>query len=177
MTFIIIDKTLDNLAKDNLRLYFLAILLISLLTLSAALIAQYLGFAPCPLCIYQRYPYAAMILFSIAALFIKNRHKLALTAIILTQTLSIIISGYHSGIELDIFAPFASCQTVANYASMSLEEIKNHINNTAAVDCSKPSLVILGVSMAQWNFLFNIFLITISTIIYFKKSDDAKAIF
>jgi disulfide bond formation protein DsbB len=167
---------LDKFASNNFRLLFASTLLISISALIGAFFAEKIGYAPCPLCIYQRYPYAMLIAICTAALMSKNCPKFWLVAVILMEFIGLALSGYHSGIELGLLPPLESCQSSINYTSMSLDEIKSHINATQATDCSKPSIVILGVSMAQWNYLFNLFLIILNGMIYFRKTDNAKTV-
>ena len=171
-----INGTMNKLASNNFRLFWVLMLLISIIALASAFIAQSMGFAPCPLCIYQRYPYAFIIAICAIALSGKSCHKFWLVAIILAEFVGLALSGYHSGIELGWLPPLESCHISINDVNMSLEELKKSISSTQATDCSKPSIVILGISMAQWNYIFNLFLIIISIIVYFKKPDNAKTV-
>jgi disulfide bond formation protein DsbB len=171
-----INSIINKLAADNFRLFFALIILISVGILASAFSAENMGFSPCPLCIYQRYPYVFLIIVGALALIDKSHHLLWLIAIILIEFANLALSGYHSSIELGFLPPLESCHSNLYNSNMSLQEIESHINITPASDCSKPSVVILGISMAQWNYVFNLILVTISTMVYFKKPENAKTV-
>ena len=119
-----------------------------------------------------------MFLSIVAALALINKahYLLWLIAIILIEFASLALSGYHSSIEIGLLPPLESCHSTLYNSNMSLQEIENHINATPASDCSKPSVIVLGISMAQWNYIFNLFLVIISVMVYFKKPDNAKTV-
>jgi disulfide bond formation protein DsbB len=172
----LINCIISKLAANNSRLFFALIAIISAAILACAFKAQNMGFAPCPLCIYQRYPYMGLIFIGTIALFDKSHHLLWLIAVILLEFVNLALSGYHSSIELGLLPPLESCQSNLYSSEMSLQEIENYINKTPTSDCSKPSVIVWGISMAQWNYIFNLFLVTISTMVYFKKPNNAKTV-
>jgi disulfide bond formation protein DsbB len=157
---------LNKIAGNDAKLFFVMMLAIATLTLIFALVAEYMGFAPCPLCIYQRLPYALIIAVSILALSIKKLREHLALLLILAQVTSILLSAYHSAIEFGWIDPLDTCSGTTDYSKLSLDEIKNHINDAPIANCAVPSVVIFGLSMAQWNFIFNIFLIAVSIPIF-----------
>ena len=95
--------------------YFLAILLINILIiLSALFIEFFLKIKPCILCIYQRYAYYIIILFSIIYFLKKDLKILLILLIIFTSLVSIILSVYHVGIETGFIEETMSCKTLSN---------------------------------------------------------------
>ena len=87
----------------NKKNFYLFILFYSLSAIFFALYIEYiLGYKPCKLCIYQRIPYIISIFISFVGYnYFKNDKILFL--IIITFFLSVLISGYHYGIENNIF--------------------------------------------------------------------------
>jgi disulfide bond formation protein DsbB len=144
------------------------------MAITAAFVAQYLGFIPCLLCIYQRIPYGLMILTGIGGLIYSKYFKLWLIILIIFQLTSIFISGYHSSIEMGLLPPLSSCSNHLDYAKMSLDEIKTRLNTFATPNCATPAIVILSLSMAQWNLIFSSLLLTLIVMLFRYK--NAKTI-
>ncbi len=93
----------------NKKNFYLFILFYSLLAIFFALYVEYvLGYKACKLCLYQRIPYIIAIFISfIGYNYFKNDKILIL--IILIFSISALISGYHFGIENNIFEEFSGC--------------------------------------------------------------------
>ena len=93
----------------NKKNFYLLILFYSLFAVLFALYVEYiLGYKPCKLCVYQRIPYLAAIFISfIGYNYFKNVRILIL--IIMIFSISSLISGYHYGIEKNIFEEFSGC--------------------------------------------------------------------
>jgi disulfide bond formation protein DsbB len=124
-------------------------------------------YQPCPLCNYQR-----MVFFFIVGLtFVaninkkgsiqKNLQKKYLLIILLALIINAGIAFFHSGVELKIFSLPESCGSKA-VSSNNPEELLQQINNTNATDCSKPSFYFLGLTMANWNFIYCLLLLSSS---------------
>jgi disulfide bond formation protein DsbB len=156
----------NKIAHNNAKLFFIFTIFIASCTLISAFVVEYMGYPPCILCIYQRFPYAALVIVSIFALFLKKHHKPLLLLIMLIEVVSIGLGGFHSAIEFGWINPLATCSSQINYANLSLEQLKSYIDTAPLADCSKPAILIIGLSMAQWNFIFNIFLLAISVLTF-----------
>ena len=130
--------------------------------LVALYIEHVLSVSPCKLCLYQRIPYILSIIISIFGyFFLKN--KIWIYLLILIFFSSSIISGYHFGIENNIFNEYSGC------ANESLEiidkkELLQNLNNFLPT-CKDINFRIFGLSLATINFLLSIAL-TIITIKY-----------
>ena len=123
-----------------------------------------LGFKPCILCVYQRIPYAIALLISLIAFF--NGNKMTLLIILgLTFVASVLLSGYHVGIEKGIIEPIFSC-TGDNINALEKEEILKSLNNIQP-DCKDVEFSIFGVSLATLNFIIS-FVLTIVIVYIFK---------
>ena len=91
--------------------FYLLILIISILTIFFALYVEYiLQYKACKLCLYQRIPYLIAIFISFIGFNYYENDKILLL-IILIFALSFLISGYHYGIEKNIFVEFSGCAT------------------------------------------------------------------
>lgn len=139
----------------------LAYLVASVAILATAWIFQYgFGYAPCELCMYQRYPYMAVVVLAALSLYLIKRAPFnsprtalgGLVVIVLAMCLEAAIALYHVGIEQTWWRGSGSC--VATFsASMSEEEIRNIILSSPPVRCDVPAWTLLSVSMAGYNFL------------------------
>ena len=153
------------MSDQNIKKIFIVIFYLSLFSLIAALYVEYiLGFKPCILCIYQRIPYAIALLISLIAFFTGNR-KVILIILGLTFVGSVLLSGYHVGIEKGIIESIFSC-TGQNVNALQKEEILKSLNNIKP-DCKDVDFSIFGISLATLNFI-NSFVLTIVIVYIFK---------
>jgi len=161
---------------NNARLFFIGQLLLSVTALSMAYLAEHLGFKPCPLCLYARVPYFLIAFISIFALLISKWRNFFLVLIIGICGFSVGLAAYHSAIEFGWAAPLETCKSDTSFAFLSLEEIKSKLEKGEAQmpDCSKPELFILGMSMAQLNFILNSSLVVISIVILKRRIWTSK---
>ena len=153
------------MSDQNIKKFFIIVFITSFFTLAAALYVEYiLSFKPCILCIYQRIPYAIALLISLIAFFNDNK-KTLLVILGLTFVASVLLSGYHVGIEKGIFEPIFSC-TGDNINALEKEEILKSLNNIQP-DCRDVDFSIFGVSLATLNFIIS-FVLTIVIVYIFK---------
>ncbi len=139
---------MPGLLRDPLRLCWL-LAAVTAAGLAAAWTIEALGYAPCPLCLYQRYPYyLAVPVLAIAALVGRPRFGLAVAGALFLVGSG--IAAYHSGVELGIFALPEGCAAAGRAAS--LEELKAQVLGTVP-RCDRPELFVLGLSLANWNTL------------------------
>ena len=148
----------------NAKFFYLLIVLISGLILLAAYYIEYvLNEDPCKLCIYQRIPYFAGIFFCLLGLFYKNK-IVFLYLVIFTFFISFILSGYHVGIENEIFQEFSGC-TSNNTDLIKKEEILDSLNKLS-LSCKKVNFKLFGLSLATLNLFTSFFIIIFSLVIY-----------
>jgi disulfide bond formation protein DsbB len=161
-----------KLKKNNYFYLFLSLVIFSLTSLLFAYFTQYiLGYQPCPLCLYQRIPYFFLITISLITIIYKKLSKLGLILIILTIFSSILISGYHSGIERKIFTPLEICTTTQIEKNISNIDYLEFINKQKASSCSEVQFKIFYLSMADYNFIINIFVIYLLLRLIYKKDN------
>jgi len=110
---------------------------------------QYLGgAAPCQMCIWQRYPYAVLIVIGLIGSFWQPRLMLALGALVLLVGGGIAV--YHYGVEEGWFALPAGC--AAGGDATSVEELRRMLQE-APPACDQVRFTVFGWSLAAWNIL------------------------
>jgi len=151
-------KKILDLFTANWGLFFLGA---SAAILGAAYFFQFvLGYQPCELCLYQRYPYMLVIGISAVAFITRNRHDISLKRaargflIIITALLFLdaAIAFFHVGVEQKWWQGLSAC-TVSFEAGATNQELLDAILNANAVPCDEPQWTLLGISMAGFNFL------------------------
>jgi disulfide bond formation protein DsbB len=136
---------LANLLEPSRASLLLA--LASAAILLAALALQYLGgLPPCPLCIWQRWPYVAVIALGLIGWRWRPRAMLGVAALVLLGGAG--IAAYHVGIEQGWWALPAGC--VAGGTAQSVEELKRMLAE-APPACDQVGFTFLGLSLAGWN--------------------------
>ncbi len=112
------------------------------------LIFQALGYAPCKLCLWQRYPHGLAIgVGALAYLWAVGWLPLAgAGAALVTACLGI----YHAGIERGVFAGPDSC-TSGPVGEMTAQELMDQILAAPLVRCDEVAWQLAGVSIAGWN--------------------------
>ena len=93
----------------EIKKFYIAVFIISLLSLLIALYIEFfLGYRPCKLCIYQRIPYLVSIFLTFLGINY-SKNIFWLYALLLIFFSSFLLSGYHFGIEQEIFKEFSGC--------------------------------------------------------------------
>jgi disulfide bond formation protein DsbB len=125
--------------------------------LAVALIGQYgFGLFPCHLCLYQRYPYLAIILLSLASYgWVKSTRLLQMLVVLvgLLFTVDAGIAAYHAGVEKGWFAGPSGCTNRSAGGEQTLEQMMAEIRNAPLVSCDQAMIEVFGLSMAAWNAL------------------------
>ena len=153
----------------NKKKFYLFILFYSLFAIFFALYVEYvLGYKACKLCLYQRIPYIIAIFISfIGYNYFKNDKILIL--IIIIFLISFFISGYHYGIENNIFKEFSGC-TVKSLDIVNKSEILKSLNNNLT-SCKDVNFKFLGMSLAGINLLLSLFVVVYSIrILVYEKN-------
>ncbi len=141
--------------------------LISFGLLATAFGFQYfVGLAPCKLCIWQRWPHAAIILFAGLGM-IALRQPIVFFLIACAALSNAGIAGYHTGVELNLWPGPASCSAVTDN-TLSGSEMLDILMQTPVVRCDLIVWSFLGLSMAGWNMVISL-LQAIIALIFLKK--------
>jgi len=149
--------------------FYLFILFYSLLAIFFALYIEHiLDYKACKLCLYQRVPYIIAIFISfIGYNYFKNDKILILIVVIFL--ISALVSGYHYGIENNIFEEFSGCTTGSLEIVDKTELLKSLNNNVAS--CKDTNFKLFGISLAGINLLFSLLIVIYSlrTLFYEKN--------
>ncbi|WP_342360913.1 disulfide bond formation protein B [Terrarubrum flagellatum] len=134
----------------------LGVAIVAAATISGALIFQSIGYAPCELCLEQRYAYYAGIpLALIAALLASSQPTLARILLFMVTALFLFNAGFgvfHSGVEWGWWPGPAGCSSPGGGATMGQAgSLLQQMQATRAVNCSEAALRILGLSLAGWS--------------------------
>ncbi|MGI4776095.1 MAG: disulfide bond formation protein B [Janthinobacterium lividum] len=173
-----IYTTFFSSGDNNHKIYYYKLLVaISAVALAGAYYVEFaLDLPPCVLCLYQRYCYFALIIFSLLTLIKKIDNKYIFRLLILTLLLACGISGYHSGVERGLFKANSHCSSqVTMTDNLSVSEIKDMLYDKPVASCQRAALKILELSMSEWNFLINLLLIImLVTMLPPQRRHDAK---
>ena len=153
----------------NKKNFYLFILFYSLLAISFALYVEHiLGYKACKLCLYQRVPYIIAIFISfIGYNYFKNNKILILIVVIFL--ISALVSGYHYGIENNIFEEFSGCTTNSLEIVNKTELLKSLNENV--ISCKDVNFKLFGISLAGINLLFSLLIIIYSLRIFFYEKN------
>ena len=129
--------------------------------LGGAFVFQFLGYAPCAMCIWQRWPHAAAIAIgAVALLMLPNRVLPALGALAAATTA--IIGVYHTGVERDWWEGPASCTSAGGgLGGLSGGDLLSTEAAPRLILCDEVSWEFLALSMPSWNALFSALLVLI----------------
>ena len=125
--------------------------------LAAAFAFQFMGYSPCKICIWQRWPHVVAVFTGVVWL-IYHDSRLLLLGLLSTITASS-LAIYHSGIEQKWWLGPQSC-TSSGIGGLSTDELFSKIMNAPIVRCDEIVRSFLGFSMANWN-VFLSFILTL----------------
>ena len=112
-----------------------------------------LGYAPCKLCLWQRWPHAIAVVIGLAALAVPGRALPYLGAFAALATA--LIGLYHTGVERGLFEGPTTC-TSGPVTGISAEELLNQIMAAPLTRCDEVAWSFLSLSMASWNALLSL---------------------
>ena len=137
----------------EIKKFYIFIFVFSLLSLLIALYIEfYLGHSPCKLCVYQRIPYLLAIFITLLGI---NYYKnlIWLYFLLISFFSSLLLSGYHFGIEQEIFSEFSGC--TGNSINITDKNELLKLLNSEVNSCKNVDFRILGLSLATINFLLS----------------------
>ncbi len=126
----------------------------SLALLLGAFAFQALGYAPCQLCLWQRWPHAAAVLIGGAALLSRQGWLAWLGA--LAALITAAIGMFHVGVEQHWWEGLASCTANALAGVSAGDLLSTDTTVGAPVRCDAVAWSLFGISMAGFNVLFSL---------------------
>ncbi len=130
--------------------------LASLMVLLGAFGFQYIGeLAPCPMCIWQRWPHAIATVIAIAAMTVLWRQRRVLAVLgALAMVVSTGLGAFHAGVEQGWWKGPSTCSGVAP-GELSTDELLDQIMAAPLVRCDEIVWELFGITMAGWNALIS----------------------
>lgn len=133
----------------------------SLALLAGAFIFQALGYAPCKLCLWQRWPHGVAIAIGAAVLTLGPLTLLGLAGAI-SALITAGIGAYHSGVERGYWEGPTSCTGGGDsLAGLSGTDLLSTEAPNTIVMCDDVAWALFGLSMASWNMVFSLVLAAI----------------
>jgi disulfide bond formation protein DsbB len=151
------------------------ILVVSAGVLGTALLAQYVGgLQPCELCLYERWPYYAVLVVMLLAILSNGmnivRAALALSALIFLG--SSVLAAYHIGIEQHWIAGPTACTGDLGNAS-SPDALLQALQGRQPVQCDVVQWSFHGISLAGLNLAVSLALAVFSLWALTRPRPDA----
>ncbi len=150
--------------EKKFKIFYLLIILLCITSIFYAFFVEFfLGYKPCILCKYQRVPY---ILGLVVALFgfVKSSNKRVIFFIFLTFLISMTLSGYHVGIEQELYQSIFNCSD----NNLGVLEKGKLIESLKVInpDCRNVNFAVFGVSLATINFVLSFVISSVSYYLY-----------
>ena len=173
MTFYLLTKNNRKYLIKLIEKYYFLIVFIasSSILISAYILELFFNHPPCNLCEYQRVPYFLLLLISLVSVKIK-KIQLKIVALICCLS-SFIISGFHSLVERKLIEFDIGCTSTGSEID-NIEDLRNFLEQTPLIKCDEISFSILGLSLANLNFIISALLITLSYYIFTKHENKSS---
>ncbi len=142
--------------------------------LGGAFFFQLIGYPPCAMCLWQRWPHAAAIVIGAMALVIPGRILPFLGAIAAATTGG--IGVYHTGVERDWWEGPSSCAGAGGGLDGLSGADLLAIEGPRVVMCDQVSWEFLTLSMASWNALLSFALMAIWIIAALTKASSSRTV-
>ena len=141
-----------------------AALIITAGVILAALAFEYIGgYAPCPLCLMQRWAYyfAIPVLFIAMALSAESPRFAALLYVLVALAFlaNAGLGVYHAGVEWKFWPGPATCDAAAATPPSAAELLSGM--ETQVVPCDEAAWRLFGLSFAGWNAVISVMLMTL----------------
>ncbi len=132
------------------------------------------GYAPCHLCLIERWAFYAAIPLSVLALFLLSWGYLipAKILIVLCGLAFMANAGlgvYHAGAEWKFWPGPESCSATGGDIARDANSLIERMNKAQVIRCDEPALTILGISLAGYNALLSIALAVIAFSALFSR--------
>lgn len=128
----------------------------SLALLAGAYMFEGLGYAPCKMCLWQRWPHFAAVGLGLVALVRPSRLVAVLGAAALLTTVG--LGAFHSGVERGWWRGPASCSGGSDLGGLSGADLLSTDVADHVVMCDQVAWSFAGLSMASWNAVLSLLL-------------------
>lgn len=127
----------------------------SVLLLAGAFAFQAMGYLPCAMCWWQRWPHMAAVVIGVLALAVRGPALPTLGALAALSTA--LIGVFHTGVERNWWEGPASCTGNGGLDGGSLLSVEG----PRLVMCDQVSWALWGISMPSWNALLSLVLVAL----------------
>lgn len=129
--------------------------------LGGAFAFEYLAnLPPCPLCLYQRVPYAVTAVLGLTGLALGNERRRAAGALAAAAAVAFVAGGgvaaFHVGVEQHWWAGTQACTGAAAGTAATLDELRAQIMAAPTVRCDEVPWSLFGISLAGYNLLISV---------------------
>ena len=131
----------------------------SLALLAGAYVFQALGYAPCKLCLWQRWPH--MVAIVVGGLALVLRSWLLPVAGALASATTGAIGIYHTGVERGFWEGPTTCSAANDISRLSAADLLAQINSAPLIRCDEVAWDLFTLSMASWNAVASFALVAI----------------
>ena len=133
----------------------LGVFILAFATIAGAWVFEWAGYAPCELCLMQRWAYYAGVPLAalVAIIVARGPRGLAGAGLALLGLLfigSMIFGAYHAGVEWGFWPGPSGCTGALTKAD-SMQDFLKQLETTKVVRCDAVAIRILGLSLAGWN--------------------------
>ena len=150
--------------ERKFKIFYSLIILLCLSSIFYAFFVEYiLGYKPCILCKYQRMPYILGLVLGLIG-FIETLNKRIIFFTFLTFLISMSLSGYHVGIEQELYQSIFNCSD----DNLSILEEGKLLESLSVInpDCRNVNFAVFGVSLATINFILSFVISLVSYYLY-----------
>jgi disulfide bond formation protein DsbB len=160
-----LDTTIRPDRADAYRLGGLALIIAAGVILLALGFEFLGGYAPCPLCVMQRYAfYAGIPLTFIAMALIAERPRIAAFVFLLVALgflANAALAAYHAGVEWHFWPGPDTCAGAQALPTNPAELLKG-LESARVVRCDEATWRLFGLSFAGWNVLISLALFVLT---------------
>ena len=150
--------------ERKFKIFYSLIILLCVSSICYAFFVEYiLGYKPCILCKYQRAPYILALIIGLLGFFKPTNTKINIY-IFLTFLTSMTLSGYHVGIEQELYQSIFNCSD----DNLSILEESKLLESLGVInpDCRNVNFAVFGVSLATINFVLSFVISSVSYYLY-----------
>lgn len=133
--------------------------------IGSAFVFQYMGYAPCELCLLERKPYFAGLFLLILLFLFRHSNTMVRRipvpevikfALFVDLLVSFGFGTYHVGVESGWWAGPTACTGGLDMSNM--KDLLASLNKAQVVACDKPAILVFGFSLSVWNAVLSLFM-------------------
>ena len=150
--------------ERKFKIFYSLIILLCFSSICYAFFVEYiLNYKPCILCKYQRLPYILGLIIGLFGFFKPSNTKISIY-IFFTFLISMTLSGYHVGIEQELYQSILNCSD----DNLGILEEGKLLESLSVInpDCRNVNFALFGVSLATINFILSFVISSVSYYLY-----------